>query len=517
MTPLLAQMGPSLAGMLCFLVAAMIFFAGSIGVIVLLCTRLGRRALTICALFVVVAFVAVGVLRFHGAFRHATAQRAAAEADQRTVADRIRAEIEARLGGDALQQTAGPRPDHVTLEIRWHADKLPELRANPGAIVSAVTSILTAVDDTTNEETDLADVPLTHLLDLRISLDDDHKFPLGEVAQVGRRRQVGVARPEDTIHLRIEGLDASQAKKLMHDATALLERAVAAADDPLRTLVNIDRDEDSQGFALRIPAREVRQVAARLMLPVGLDTPVQQEGKATKSESVAEPADELAAAEPVAAEKPLSPEPATPQPPPRPVQPQLVATPSVARDTSSGQRAKPAWVANGKEEERLPNGVYRIAARSGPYSSTEECFAEAPTLVRGIVHRYVARLYGNRAAEEMQVPGIWIESALVKDQWIGEVESVTLGTTMYEMHVLVEFDDMARRELAGMWHQTQLERRLTMTGAASGLVLLLLGTTFGYLKLDTATRGFYSGRLKLAAGAIVAGAGLALFQMLRMV
>jgi hypothetical protein len=46
--------------------------------------------------------------------------------------------------------------------------------------------------------------------------------------------------------------------------------------------------------------------------------------------------------------------------------------------------------------------------------------------------------------------------------------------------------------------------------AGVGLLLAFVGTVFGYLKLDTATRGYYSGRLRFVAGlallAIVGGA-----------
>jgi hypothetical protein len=41
------------------------------------------------------------------------------------------------------------------------------------------------------------------------------------------------------------------------------------------------------------------------------------------------------------------------------------------------------------------------------------------------------------------------------------------------------------------------------------LLLVLLGTAFGYLKLDTATKGYYSGRLKLAATAVILTAAAA--------
>ena len=50
----------------------------------------------------------------------------------------------------------------------------------------------------------------------------------------------------------------------------------------------------------------------------------------------------------------------------------------------------------------------------------------------------------------------------------------------------------------------------TNIGARLGLLLAFVGTIFGYLKMDTATRGYYSGRLRFGAGivllAIVGGA-----------
>ena len=37
----------------------------------------------------------------------------------------------------------------------------------------------------------------------------------------------------------------------------------------------------------------------------------------------------------------------------------------------------------------------------------------------------------------------------------------------------------------------------------AGIVLLLVTTLFGYFKLDTATRGYYTGRLQFAAAAAI--------------
>jgi len=57
--------------------------------------------------------------------------------------------------------------------------------------------------------------------------------------------------------------------------------------------------------------------------------------------------------------------------------------------------------------------------------------------------------------------------------------------------------------------------RLAQTGLLSGGVLLLLGSIFGYFRLDNATRGYYTGRLQfMTAAAILAvvGAGAVLAQ-----
>ena len=42
-----------------------------------------------------------------------------------------------------------------------------------------------------------------------------------------------------------------------------------------------------------------------------------------------------------------------------------------------------------------------------------------------------------------------------------------------------------------------------MVGIGAGWVMALLGTIFGYLKLDTLTRGYYTRRLQLVAGAVI--------------
>jgi hypothetical protein len=102
---------------------------------------------------------------------------------------------------------------------------------------------------------------------------------------------------------------------------------------------------------------------------------------------------------------------------------------------------------------------------------------------------------------------------VVKDMWVGpaHVESATVTevladnyTPYYQLYALCEYDSQTRRELSQLWQNTKIERQLWYAGTGAGLVFALLATLLGYLKLDTQTRGYYSGRLKLAAGAVSA-------------
>ena len=65
------------------------------------------------------------------------------------------------------------------------------------------------------------------------------------------------------------------------------------------------------------------------------------------------------------------------------------------------------------------------------------------------------------------------------------------------------------------WKNFQPEARLRQVGLGSSAILLLLVTTFGYLKLDAMTRGHRSGQLQLLAVGVIlalcaAGVGVSL-------
>ena len=74
-----------------------------------------------------------------------------------------------------------------------------------------------------------------------------------------------------------------------------------------------------------------------------------------------------------------------------------------------------------------------------------------------------------------------------------------------QQRALLDFNQDAANHFRGQWRQVVQQRRLLMLGVGAAVLLGLVGTVFAYLKTDTATRGYYTGRLRLAAGLAIVG------------
>ena len=85
--------------------------------------------------------------------------------------------------------------------------------------------------------------------------------------------------------------------------------------------------------------------------------------------------------------------------------------------------------------------------------------------------------------------------------------SVSIGP-MHQVHALLEFGPDFRQKITQQWTDWTAYYRLLQTGLIAGGALLFLGTVFSYFRLDTATRGYYTGRLQfMTAAAILAIVG----------
>ena len=104
----------------------------------------------------------------------------------------------------------------------------------------------------------------------------------------------------------------------------------------------------------------------------------------------------------------------------------------------------------------------------------------------------------------------------IKSRWLKTEEPLVKHDTlsvgeMVKAYAQLEFTPEFRSTISHKWEDFVAKSRLWQVGLAGGGLLLVLVVMFGYFSLDTATRGFYKGRLQfLMAIAILAliGAGL---------
>lgn len=240
---------------------------------------------------------------------------------------------------------------------------------------------------------------------------------------------------------------------------------------------------------------------------------------------VAFSAEESPAVIPVHAKKPAkaSPEPAA-KDNPAAEEADESAIPLEADPGKTPLPARPTWVDS--QPERVGD-VYRVPVSSGPQEKLGECGPALEQELKKAVVVFIDEYFGRSAAGKLRPSDViaydlgYIQKQLVKPGHTFEEKLQLSFGPMYQTQVLLEFGpafckelDGRRGELERHVRETAMAHRLRGLALGFGAVLCLLSVVFAYFRLDTATRGYYTGRLQfLAATAIlsviVAGAVLA--------
>ena len=164
--------------------------------------------------------------------------------------------------------------------------------------------------------------------------------------------------------------------------------------------------------------------------------------------------------------------------------------------------ARPDWV---ECPEGDVNGVHQICVTAGPYVNLRSARKELYQKLKVATDQYIDEIVGHPAASQwVRFSAAEIRRRLVSPQhyFDEKVVSPSFGP-MYQTHALLEFTPAFHNEVERGWHEvmarTQLARVALVGGAVLGILLLL----FGYFNADTATRGFYSRRLKFVTGVAI--------------
>lgn len=175
---------------------------------------------------------------------------------------------------------------------------------------------------------------------------------------------------------------------------------------------------------------------------------------------------------------------------------------------------RPDWVEQGATTN---DDFYQVAVESGLYPRKQTAQQTLQEEVKSALDRYINDYLGSELASTLT--GYSIEQGqrgtletidlrlagksyeIARDRFDEQVE-FDYGV-MNQSHALVKIDKKLQKALDDRWAKVRATSRLFQTGLGAGAILLLLGTMFSYLKLDTATRGYYTGRLQFGAAAAI--------------
>ncbi len=183
----------------------------------------------------------------------------------------------------------------------------------------------------------------------------------------------------------------------------------------------------------------------------------------------------------------------------------------------------PAWI---DDPPKRIGQVWREVIETDQYATVDECYRAADILMRLATYDHLARLVGmeNHAEgvlvsqslfdgrlEALDRFGIgidYIRREIAKDEHVEKTER-SFGE-MKKLHTLIEFSPAVDRELRARWDAFQRQERFAVVGVGAGSILGLLCLVWGLLKIDTATKGYYTKRLFLGVPAAIIGGFLLL-------
>jgi hypothetical protein len=160
------------------------------------------------------------------------------------------------------------------------------------------------------------------------------------------------------------------------------------------------------------------------------------------------------------------------------------------------------WI---QRPDYVRDGVLHTTARTGFAAADDPSLAaELNRAVLQRVQAYVAELVAADVRGKLDIPLDYVRQHVWKDTHREQRDFESAGDNMVRLHARLEFDGTVSQHLRRQWDELLARNRVVFAAGGAGLLLGVLATLYGYLRLDTLSRGYYTGRLRLAALAVLA-------------
>jgi hypothetical protein len=168
---------------------------------------------------------------------------------------------------------------------------------------------------------------------------------------------------------------------------------------------------------------------------------------------------------------------------------------------------RPAWMDLARES-KLP--LHSEAVESELWATRDEArmdvLERASTRVANFAAEAAPHLHGT-----MTVPTWVVQDHMLREPIYIEEVAWDYGP-MYRANALLDLSPNKRELVLSQWHAELVHKRITQIGGGLGFLLVCVATLFSYLRLDDATRGYYSRWLATGGMAVVAASAAAFYR-----
>lgn len=159
---------------------------------------------------------------------------------------------------------------------------------------------------------------------------------------------------------------------------------------------------------------------------------------------------------------------------------------------------RPAWVDDGDKVDR--DGTTTIVIKTSPKASINEARNYEVQNLDTAFNRYVElRIPQLRGRTRGMVDGLGIAQMAKAEEYLEWTQSRFAGANMVTVHQKFVFTPQMNDQVIQSARNHLLSMRAGLIVLVGICTLLVVGIAYGYLRIDTATKGYYTWRLRLAS------------------
>lgn len=170
--------------------------------------------------------------------------------------------------------------------------------------------------------------------------------------------------------------------------------------------------------------------------------------------------------------------------------------------------APPKWIHAPSE---TVNGRWSRVLVAGDFVTEDECQAETNKKLHEATNEFIRQFAAGSSPQiDLQDPlasmGLgtsYLRDQIAKGQYFETVER-SVGP-MKKLYTRMEINPDVQRDLQDRWQTYERQFRFGLVGMWSGGILGIIGLAWGLLRIDTATKGYYTKRLFLGVPAAIIG------------